>query len=63
MVSPSTRALILQPLHVQKQSYSTVEEGYNKENESVSSRLLDIEAEIQRRVKEELLRIYSLDLL
>ncbi|KAF4637121.1 hypothetical protein G7Y89_g978 [Cudoniella acicularis] len=62
MVSPSTGAPILQPLHVRKRSYSTVEEGYNKGNESVSLRPLDIEAEIQRRVKEELLRIHSLDL-
>lgn len=50
-VLPATGALILQPLHVQKQLYSTIEEGYNKKNESVSLRLLDIKAEIQRQVK------------
>ncbi|KFY89491.1 hypothetical protein V500_05648 [Pseudogymnoascus sp. VKM F-4518 (FW-2643)] len=55
MVSPATGAPILQLLHVRKRSYSTIEEGSNKENESVFSRPLDIEAEIQRRVKEELL--------
>ena len=63
MVSPATGAPILQPLHVRKRSYSTIEEGSNKENESVFSRLLDIEAEIQKRVKAELLRINGSDIL
>ena len=63
MVSPATGAPILQPLHVRKRSYSTIEEGSNKENESVFSRPLDIEAEIQRRVKEELFRINGSDIL
>jgi hypothetical protein len=57
MVSPATGAPILQPLHVQKRLYSTIEEGYDKENESVSLKPLDIEAEIQRRVKEALFQI------
>jgi hypothetical protein len=63
MVSPVIRALILQLLHVRKRSYSTIEEGSNKENKSVFSRLLDIEAKIQRRVKEQLLRINGSDIL
>jgi hypothetical protein len=57
IVSPATKAPILQPLHVQKRLYSTIEKGYDKENKSVSLKPLDIEAEIQRQVKKALFQI------
>jgi hypothetical protein len=57
IVLPVTRAPILQLLHVQKRLYSIIEEGYDKKNESVSLKLLNIKAEIQRQVKEALFQI------
>jgi hypothetical protein len=54
---PATKAPILQPLHVQKRLYSTIEEGYNKENKSISLKLLNIKAKIQRQVKKALFQI------
>jgi hypothetical protein len=57
MVSPTTGASILQPLCVRKRSCLSMQEDDNKENELGASSSFNIEAEVQRRVKLELLKI------
>lgn len=63
MVSPLTGASILQPLNVQKRSYLTMQEDANKETHLSPTSLSDIEAEVQRRVQLELLRMKYRDAL